>query len=479
MANSLFSTKPMNVLLEETKDSGHSFKRVLGKFNLITLGIGAIIGAGIFVLSGEVSANYSGPAIVISFIIAAIACGAAGLAYAEMASMIPIAGSAYTYTYATIGRFFAWLVAWMLIIEYLFAASSVSVGWSGYIVSFLEGIHVHLPSALTNAPVAYDTALDKFVLTGGILNVPAIFIVALISILLIVGIKESATFNNVIVVIKTTVILVFILVGMWFISTKNWHPFIPKNTGVFGQFGWSGIFRGAAVIFFAYIGFDAVSTAAQESKNPQKDLPVGILGSLLIATVLYILVALVLTGVVPYTKLGVPDPIAVGVDAIGYTWISWLIKLGAIAGLTSVILVMLLGQPRIFYTMAKDGLLPSVFTRIHPRFKTPYLSSIFTGVVAMFLAGVFPIGVLSKLVSFGTLMAFTMVCIGVIILRVRRPDIKRPFKTPLYPFIPILGIVACLVQVAFLNIYAWEFMAVWLVIGISVYFMYGRKHAKY
>ncbi len=479
MANSLFSTKPMNVLLEETKDSGHSFKRVLGKFNLITLGIGAIIGAGIFVLSGEVAANYSGPAIVISFIIAAIACGAAGLAYAEMASMIPIAGSAYTYTYATIGRFFAWLVAWMLIIEYLFAASSVSVGWSGYIVSFLEGIHVHLPTALTNAPIAYDTALDKFVLTGGILNVPAIFIVALISILLIVGIKESATFNNVIVVIKTTVILVFILVGIWFISTKNWHPFIPKNTGVFGQFGWSGIFRGAAVIFFAYIGFDAVSTAAQESKNPQKDLPVGILGSLVIATILYILVALVLTGVVPYTKLGVPDPIAVGVDAIGFTWISWLIKLGAIAGLTSVILVMLLGQPRIFYTMAKDGLLPPIFTRIHPRFKTPYLSSIFTGIVAMFLAGVFPIGVLSKLVSFGTLMAFTMVCIGVIILRTRRPDINRPFKTPLYPFIPIVGIVACLVQVAFLNIYAWEFMAVWLAIGITVYFVYGRKHAKY
>jgi basic amino acid/polyamine antiporter, APA family len=479
MSNSMFSTKPIDILLNETKDNQHGLKRVLGKFNLVMLGIGAIIGAGIFVLAGEVSANYSGPAIVISFLIAAFACGCAGLCYAEMASMIPIAGSAYTYCYATVGRFFAWVVAWMLIIEYLFAASTVSVGWSGYIVSFFETIHIHLPSALVNAPVKYDTTLDQFVRTGGILNLPAIFIVGLISILLIIGIKESATFNNIIVVIKVAVILIFLSVGVWFVSSHNWHPFIPKNTGTFGHFGWSGIFRGAAVIFFAYIGFDAVSTAAQESKNPQKDLPMGILGSLFICTILYICVAMVLTGVVPFTHLGVPDPIAVGVDAIGYTWLSWLIKLGAIAGLTSVILVMLLGQPRIFFTMAKDGLLPQIFTRVHPRFKTPYISSIFTGIVAMALAGIFPIGILSKLVSFGTLMAFSMVCLAILILRKRRPELTRPFRTPWSPFIPIMGIAACLFQVAFLNIYAWEFMAVWMIIGIAVYFLYGRKHAKY
>jgi basic amino acid/polyamine antiporter, APA family len=479
MANSLFSRKPIDILLAESQDNSHGLHRALGRFNLITLGIGAIIGAGIFVLAGEVSASYSGPAIVISFLIAAFACACAGLCYAEMAAMIPIAGSAYTYSYATVGRFFAWFVAWVLIIEYLFAASTVSVGWSGYIVSFLHGFGIDFPAALVNAPVAYDTKLEQFVLTGGIINIPAVLIIFAVTVLLIVGIKESANFNNVIVVIKLTVILIFLIAGVSFVNRANWHPFIPANTGTFGQFGWSGIFRGAAVIFFAYIGFDAVSTAAQESKNPQKDLPIGILGSLVICTVLYILVALVLTGLVSYTKLGVPDPIAVGIDAINMPWLSWIIKLGAIAGLTSVILVMLLGQPRIFFTMAKDGLLPPVFTKVHRKFKTPYISSLITGVIAMLLAGVFPIGILSKLVSFGTLMAFSMVCLAILILRKTRPELPRPFRTPWSPVIPILGIISCLAQIAFLNKYAWQFMGVWLVIGLFIYIIYSRKHAKY
>lgn len=472
---SLFYRKDIDHLLKEAE--GHKLKRTLGRTNLVTLGIGAIIGAGIFVLTGEVAANYSGPAIVISFLIAALACACAGLCYAELASMIPIAGSAYTYTYATIGEFFAWVIGWDLIIEYLFAASTVSVGWSGYVVSLLKNFGIVLPPALTNAPVAYDGELHKFIMTDGLVNLPAVLIVGAITALLVVGVQESAKFNNIIVAIKTTVIVIFIIAGIGFVNTDNWLPFIPENTGEFGHYGWSGIFRGAAVIFFAYIGFDAVSTAAQEAKNPQKDLPWGILGSLIVCTVLYILVALVLTGLVPFPNLGVPDPIALGVDAIGWGWLSWLIKAGAIAGLTSVILVMLLGQPRIFYTMSKDGLLPKAFGNVHPKFGTPAFSTIVTGLFAMVLAGLFPIGVLSKLVSLGTLLAFAMVCLAILLLRKSRPELPRPFKTPFSPFIPILGIVSCLAQMAFLNKYAWQIMGAWMAIGIAVYFIYGRRNA--
>lgn len=468
--------KPLSGLLKEAEK--HELKRTLGQFNLVMLGIGAIIGAGIFVLTGEVAANYSGPAIVISFVIAALACACAGLCYAELASIIPIAGSAYTYTYATVGEFFAWMIGWDLIIEYLFAASTVSVGWSGYIVSFLNSINIHLPEALVKAPVAFNNEAGRFEMTNGLINLPAVFIIAAITALLVIGVKESAKFNNIIVVIKSTVIVVFILAGISFVNADNWVPFIPENTGTFGQYGWSGIFRGAAVIFFAYIGFDAVSTAAQEAKNPQKDLPVGILASLIICTLLYILVALVLTGLVPFKQLGVPDPIALGVDAIGWGWLSALIKLGAIAGLTSVILVMLMGQPRIFFTMSKDGLLPPAFAKVHSKFGTPYFSTIITGLFAMVLAGLFPIGVLSKLVSLGTLLAFAMVCLAILILRKNEPDIKRPFKTPFSPWVPLLGIAACLAQMVFLNIFAWYTMAVWMVIGILVYILFGYKNAK-
>jgi len=472
---SLFYKKDIDHLLKEA--DGHTLKRTLGRLNLITLGIGAIIGAGIFVLTCEVAANYSGPAIVISFLIAALACACAGLCYAELASMIPIAGSAYTYTYATIGEFFAWIIGWDLIIEYLFAASTVSVGWSGYVVSLLKNFNITLSPALTSAPVAYDGDLHQFILTDGLMNLPAMLIVGAITALLILGVHESAKFNNVIVAIKTTVIVVFIIAGIGYMNTDNWFPFIPENTGEFGHYGWSGIFRGAAVIFFAYIGFDAVSTAAQEAKNPQKDLPWGILGSLIVCTFLYILVALVLTGLVPFPNLGVPDPIALGVDAIGWKWLSWLIKAGAIAGLTSVILVMLLGQPRIFFTMSKDGLLPPAFGKVHHKYGTPYISTIITGLFAMLLAGLFPIGVLSKLVSLGTLLAFAMVCLAILVLRKSKPELPRPFKTPFTPFIPVLGIVSCLAQMAFLNKYAWQIMAVWMAVGVLVYFAYGRSNA--
>jgi APA family basic amino acid/polyamine antiporter len=480
MTSQLFKVKPFKQLLAESATDNHGLKRALTATNLVTLGIGAIIGAGIFVLTGEVSANYAGPAIIISFIVAALACAAAGLCYAELTAMIPISGSAYTYAYATIGEFFAWIIGWVLIVEYLFAASTVSVGWSGYVVSLLGNMGIDLPKALTTAPVIYNDATKAFEITqGGIINIPAILIIFLVTILLVTGVKESARFNNIIVAIKLFVIIAFILAGVFFINKANWQPFIPQNTGDFGHFGISGIFRGAAVIFFAYIGFDAVSTAALESRNPQRDLPIGILGSLLICTILYILVGLVLTGLVPYTKLGVPDPIAVGVDAVPQlAWLSPLIKIGAVAGLSSVILVMLMGQPRIFFTMANDGLLPPVFTKVHPKFKTPFTSTIIVGVLAMVLAGFFPIGVLSKLVSLGTLLAFASVCLAILILRKKQPHAPRPFKTPFTPYVPIFGILCSLGVTLFLNLYAWIAMGIWLSIGLTVYFLYGKKHSK-
>lgn len=490
MAN-LTARKNLHELIKSA-EAGHEggLKRSLGPINLIMLGIGAIIGAGIFVLTGEVASQYAGPAITISFMVAAFACACAGLCYAELASMIPVAGSVYTYSYATVGEFFAWIIGWDLIIEYLFAASTVSVGWSGYIVSFLKNIGIVIPQALTSAPFAYDDVLG-FHTTGALMNLPAVAIIIIVTTILVIGVQESARFNNIIVAIKTTVILMFLVAGVSYVNTGNWVPFIPENKGSmdqglwafltssdFGHFGWTGVFRGAAVIFFAYIGFDAVSTAAQEAKNPQRDLPIGILGSLVVCTLLYIAVGLVLTGIVPYPKLAVPDPIAVGIDATGLTWLSPIIKLGAIAGLSSVILVMLLGQPRIFYTMANDGLLPPAFSKVHPKFKTPYISTIITGCVAMTLAAVFPIGILSKLVSLGTLLAFAMVCLAVLILRRTHASMARPFKTPLAPYVPIAGILACLGCMAFVNSFAWKLLGIWMVIGIVVYFLYGAKHSK-
>ncbi|MGE5420192.1 MAG: amino acid permease [Chloroflexota bacterium] len=500
--NRLFLTKPLSQLQNESKDSS-GFKRSLTALNLTTLGIGAIIGAGIFVLTGQAAAQYAGPGIVLSFIISGLACGFAGLCYAEFASMIPIAGSAYTYSYATLGEFLAWIIGWDLILEYLFAASTVAVGWSGYVVSFLKDLNIIIPPQFTGAvgTVLVDVpnmgwkplndAFAQTLISSGIdvnslahvtcvLNIPAMFIVALLSTLLVIGIRESANFNNIMVITKVAVIILFIAIGFMFVKSANWHPFIPENQGSFGKFGFSGILRGAGVIFFAYIGFDAVSTAAQEARNPQKDMPVGILGSLGISTILYILVALVLTGVVSYTTLNVPDPVAVGVDAMGkgMFWLRPIVKIAAIAGLSSVILVMLMGQPRIFFTMSKDGLLPPVFSKVHPKFKTPYISTIVTGLVAMIIAGLLPISILGELVSIGTLLAFIIVCVSVMVLRKTRPDIERPFRTPWVPVIPILGAVICFAQMAALPLDTWLRLLIWMMLGFLIYFFYGKKHSK-
>ena len=494
----------MDVLLYESGDTSLGLKRTLGKFNLMALGIGAIIGAGIFVLTGQAAAQYAGPAVSLSFIVSALACAFAGLCYAEFASMIPIAGSAYTYAYATMGRIVAWIIGWALILEYLFAGSTVAVGWSGYVVSFLDkNVGVHIPPQFTAATgtkmiqtgdgwqeqthelVASLTergiSIESLPTVTSLINLPATLIVFLIMILLVRGIKESAIFNNIIVGVKLIVIFLFILFGWQYVNGENWTPFIPENTGTFGNFGVSGVLRASAVIFFAYIGFDAVSTAAQEAINPQKDMPWGILGSLVICTIVYILVSLVMTGIAPYQELNTAAPIAIAIDKAGegLRWLSPFIKIGAIAGLTSVILVMLMGQTRIFFSMAKDGLFFESFSKIHPRFGTPITSTIITGLVAMVASGFLPISILGELVSIGTLLAFIIVCIGVLILRYKSPELKRPFKTPLFPVVPILGIICCTGVMLFLNPIIFLIAGIWLLIGLVIYWIYGRHHAKY
>ena len=487
---SLFRRKTVASLQAEAAHD-QRLHRALGPVNLTALGIGAIVGAGIFVLTGQAAAKYAGPAIVFSFILAGMACAFAGLCYAEFAAMIPISGSAYTYGYATLGEFVAWIIGWDLILEYLFAASTVAAGWSGYVVSFLKDLGITIPVAFTSAPYNHVAPPDAgwniwrlftegWVSTGSVLNVPAMIIVGCITLLLVVGIKESATFNNIVVAIKLTVILAFIAIGAAYVNQHNWEPFVPPNMGIAGEFGWSGVLRAAGVIFFAYIGFDAVSTAAQEAKNAQRDMPIGILGSLAICTVLYIAVSLVLTGIVSYTKLNDPAPISVAIDALGSSvaWLRPIIKIGAIAGLSSVILVMMLGQPRIFYAMSKDGLLPPVFSAVHPRFRTPWLAQILTGLLAMLIAGLFPIGLLGELVSIGTLLAFAIVCAGVFVLRFTDPGIKRPFRTPLFWLVCPLGVFFCVWLMYGLPPDTWARLIVWMAIGMVLYFWYGRRHSK-
>lgn len=474
----LFRVKPVGELVAATERDNAHLKRALGPLNLTTLGIGCIIGAGIFVLTGQAAAQYAGPAIVISFIISGIACAFAGLCYAEFASMIPVAGSAYTYTYATLGELMAWIIGWDLLFEYLFGASCVAVGWSGYVVSFLDDFGIHIPSILSSAPLSNINGHWEW--TGAIINLPAVIIVTLLTILLTIGIKESAYFNNIIVIVKLAIIFLFLGFGFAYINWNNYSPFIPTNTGQFGHFGWSGILRGAGVIFFAYIGFDSISTAAQEAKNPQRDMPLGILASLAVSTILYILVSFVLTGIVNYDQLSVPDPIAIGVNAVGPAlfWLRPFVKIGAIAGLSSVVLVLLLGQPRIFYSMASDGLLPKKFSKIHPRFKTPYVTTIATGVAAVIISGLLPISILGELVSIGTLFAFVIVCGGVMVLRYKRPDLHRPFKTPLMPIIPILGMATALLQMISLPLGTWLRLLLWMAIGLTIYLFYGKPNSK-
>jgi basic amino acid/polyamine antiporter, APA family len=502
----LLATKPLDMIMAETQEEGaHALKRVLGPISLITLGIGAIIGAGIFVLTGAAAAQYSGPAIVLSFVLAGIACAFAGLCYSEFASLIPIAGSAYTYGYATLGEIFAWIIGWDLILEYSFAASAVASGWSGYVVSFLQDFGIHFPPQLTATPgttlVLYKNrweliskvkpalqaaGIDPASLpqVHAVFNLVAFLAIAAVTAVLVIGIKESANLNAAIVTMKVSIVLVFIAIAGSFVmkhptvAAANWHPFIPPNTGEFGKYGWSGIARGAAVIFFAYIGFDAVSTAAQEAKRPQRDMPIGILGSLAICTVLYILVSGLLTGVVNYTALNVADPVAVGIDATGVRWGSILVKLGAIAGLGSVMLVMLLGQSRVFFSMSRDGLLPDWAGRVHPRFQTPYISSITVGIFVAIFAALLPIGIIGELVSIGTLLAFVIVCAGVWVLRRQRPELNRPFRTPWVPFVPMMGILVSGTMMIALPRDTWIRLVVWLVIGMVIYFGYGRHHSR-
>ena len=510
----LWSKKNITQLMTESEGGGGpTLKRTLTGSNLVLLGIGAIIGAGIFVLTGQAAAQYAGPAIVISFGIAGLGCLFAGLCYAEFASMIPIAGSAYTYGYATLGEFIAWIIGWDLILEYLFAASTVAVGWSGYFTAFLTELGITLPATLVGAPLAVegthtlvrsqicvdpasgglavdavshtpisvaDCVAQGFQIGSGVLNIPAMLLVIALTTLLVIGIRESARFNNIVVVVKVAIVLLVIGFGTQYVDTANWSPFIPANLGEFGQFGWSGVFRASGVIFFAYIGFDAVSTAAQEAKNPQRDLPIGILGSLVVCTLLYIAMALVMTGMANYTTLAVPHPVFVAIQAAGpaLAWLGYLVNIGAIAGLASVVLVMLMGQPRIFYSMARDGLLPPVFGRIHPKFQTPYLATIITGTLAALIAGFFPIGLLGELVSIGTLLAFVIVSIGILMLRYRSPELKRPFRTPMVPLVPILSIIICGLMMYWLPKDTWLRLIIWMAIGLVIYFAYGRSHSK-
>ncbi|MBI3928367.1 MAG: amino acid permease [Armatimonadetes bacterium] len=504
MANILI-TKPLDVITAESQEEGaHALNRVLGPMNLVTLGIGAIIGAGIFVLTGKAAAANAGPAIVLSFVLAGLACTFAGLCYAEFASLIPIAGSAYTYGYATLGELFAWIIGWDLILEYAFGASAVASGWSNYFNSLLQDWGVYLPPALTATPgtkmVFYQdrwyelSSIAHTLQVQGVdptslpqvtaaFNAIALLAVAAVTFILVIGIKESANINSAIVIVKLAIVCLFIgiathyVLGHWQQAMDNWTPFIPPNEG-YGKYGWSGISRGAAVVFFAYIGFDAVSTAAQEARNPQKDMPVGILGSLVICTILYILVAGLLTGVVHYSELNVGDPVAVGIDRTGVAWGKLLVKLGAVAGLASVMLVMLLGQSRVFFSMTRDGLLPQWAGQVHPKFRTPWISTILVGIFVALFAGFFPIGILGELTSIGTLLAFVIVCTGVWILRVRRPDLARPFKTPMVPLVPILGILVCGYMMVSLPGDTWLRLIVWLILGMFIYFGYGLRHSR-
>ncbi|MFZ4125643.1 MAG: amino acid permease [Rickettsiales bacterium] len=469
----MLARKSISQIQGEAKS--HSLKRTLGKWNLVSLGIGCIIGAGIFVMTGTAAAQHAGPAIILSFIFAGMACAFAGLCYAELASVLPVSGSAYTYTYVTLGEVFAWTMGWLLVLEYGLAASTVAVGWSGYVVSFLKTLGVVLDPLYTAATGTMITLADG-TQAPAIVNLPAVIGVSAVSLLLVLGVKESANVNNFIVLVKVTVILAFIGIGAFFVNTDNWVPFMPENEGP-GKYGFDGVLRAASIIFFAYVGFEAVSTAAAEAKDPQKDMPFGIIGSLVVCTIIYIMVALVLTGVVHYSQLNVPDPIAVAVDAIGLGWFSFIIKIGAIMGLSSVMLVLLYGQTRIFYTMAKDGLLPQFIAKVHPKFQTPYLNTLLVGAIVAVAAGTMPINELGDLVSLGTLCAFAMVCLCVLYLHYKEPTLERPYSTPLKPFVPLAGIALCGYLIAQMPWSTFVQLKLFFLGGALIYIFYGMRHS--
>ena len=477
---SIWKRKPLHLLLEEASESEKGLKKTLSATGLTALGVGAIIGAGLFSITGIAAATNAGPAITISFLVAAFGCIFAGLCYAEFSSMIPVAGSAYTYSFATMGEFVAWIIGWDLVLEYAVGAATVSISWSRYLGKFLHGYGIHIP--------------DEFMLSpfeGGVLNVPAVIIVVIMSLVLMRGTKESAFINGIIVALKITVVIVFIALGWQYIKPENYTPYIPQNTGTFGEFGFSGIIRAAAIVFFAYIGFDAVSTAAQEAKNPKKDMPIGILLSLAICTILYILFAHVMTGVVNYQAFAGKDgiaPVAIAIDSMGaadasgmitpaYPWLNNAILLAILAGYASVILVMLMGQSRVFFSMSKDGLMPKMFSDVHPKFRTPAKNNMLFMVLVSIFAAFVPARVVGEMTSIGTLFAFILVCIGVLIMRKKMPEAPRAFRTPLVPLVPILGVGVCLFMMVFLPLDTWIRLIVWMLIGFDLYLFYGMKNS--
>jgi len=484
--------QPDPVVAEE-----HELKRTMGPVHLTMLGIGAIIGAGIFVYTGQVAADYAGPAVLISFVIAGLGCLFAGLCYAEFASMIPVSGSAYTYAYATMGRFVAWFIGWNLVLEYLVSSSAVAVGWAGYFNELMQLLHINFPAALTNAPICvvgdpppcphivgvsgwgWEAFIHQFGTTGAIMNLPAVLLILVLTAVLVVGVRESANTNAIMVGIKVVVVLLVIAFGLGHIDWNNFTPFIPENTGRFGRFGWSGVAMGSAIIFFAYIGFDSVSVAAQETKNPQRDLPIGILASLFICTALYIVISIVLLGMAHYSTMSnVPNPVSFAVGKVASLhWLVPVIDVGASVGLASTIFVGLYGQSRIFYSMSRDGFLPKMFAAVHPRFKTPHRGTIITGLFAAALAAVFPLNLLGQLVSIGTLLAFSVVCIGILILRVQAPNAKRPFRTPYAWVMAPLGVLFCVGMAASLPFDTWVRLVIWTAIGVAIYLAYGIRHA--